>query len=265
MTAISTGGSANAYNLTLKNGRVSIWGHFLLQDPTEQRLSRVPVAATKDVTAIAAAGNHCLALRDGGVITWGGSHDRTEVNRVPEELKSGVTAIAGGVGGGPVCLALKNGGVINWAGDAPVPIEARSGVVAISTGQHCLALREDGSVITWVRSGLIDPAPPSLLTVPAEAKSGVTAISAGGGFSLALKDGGVIAWGDNKYGQIEVPYEAQTDVVSISAGTYASMALTAGGKIVVWAYNAYGQMDIPAEAQCGVSAIDCQYVCLALA
>jgi hypothetical protein len=264
VTAISAGAAANSYNLTLKNGRVSIWGNLNPDDSIQQRLSRVPVAATRNVTAIAAAGNYGLALRDGGVIAWGGAYDSDAVIRVPDEAKSGVTAIAGGAGPGPVCLALKNGGVINWGGYAPVPDAAKSGVVAISTQQHCLALREDGSVVTWARSGLQPPPPANLMTVPAEARSGVTAISAGTGFSLALKDGGVIAWGDNKYGQLEVPYEAQSDVVAISAGVWASMALTASGTIVVWAFNFYHQLDIPPEAQCGASAISCKYHCLAL-
>ncbi|MEU7853158.1 hypothetical protein [Nonomuraea sp. NPDC049141] len=256
VTAISTGACANLYNLMLKNGQVATWGNFNLNDPNQQRLSRVPVAATRDVTAIATAGAYAFALRDGGVIVWGGTRD-TQLT-LPEAAKSGVTAIAGANGGSSYGLFLKDGGVIQWNGYVAVPDEAKEGIVAISARQHALALREDGRVITW------GPNLPANLMVPAEAQSGVTAISAGNGFSLALKNGAVLAWGNNEYGQLEVPYEAQTDVVAISAGNLASMALTADGKIVTWAYNFYKQLDIPAEAHCGASAISCGYVCMVL-
>ncbi|MFD1540828.1 RCC1 domain-containing protein [Nonomuraea guangzhouensis] len=254
VTAISTGACANMYNLMLKNGRVTTWGNFNLNDVNQQRLSRVPVAATRDVTAIATAGRYAFALRDGGVIVWGGTYDGQLT--LPEAAKSGVTAITGANGGSSYGLFLKNGGVIQWNGYVPVPDEAKEGIVAISARQHALALREDGRVITWGENL------PANLTVPAEAQSGVTAISAGGGFTLALKNGAVLAWGNNDYGQLEVPYEAQADVVAISAGNLASMALTATGKIITWASNYYGQLDIPAEAQCGASAISCGYVCM---
>ncbi|MFI7448532.1 RCC1 domain-containing protein [Nonomuraea sp. NPDC049714] len=254
VTAVSAGACANLYNLMLKDGRVTTWGNFNLQDPNQQRLSRVPVAATKDVTAIETAGRYSFALRDGGVIVWGGTRDGELV--LPEATESGVTAMAGANGGSSYGLFLKDGGVIQWRGFVAVPDEAKEGIVAISARQHALALREDGRVITW------GPDLPANLTVPAEAQSGVTAISAGPAFSLALKNGAVIAWGNNEYGQLEVPYEAQSDVVAISAGNGASMALTAGGRIVVWAYNVYGQLDIPAEAHCGASAISCGYVCM---
>jgi alpha-tubulin suppressor-like RCC1 family protein len=256
VTAVSGGWCANLYNLMLKNGRVSTWGNFNLNDPNQQRLSRVPVAATRDVTAIATAGRYAFALRDGGVIVWGGTSDGQL--SLPDGAKSGVTAIAGGNGGWSYGLFLKNGGVLQWNGFAPVPDDAKEGIVAISASGQALALREDGRVIGWGKDL------PANLAVPAEAQSGVTAISAGGGFSLALKNGGVIAWGNNEYGQLEVPYEAQSDVVAIDAGVWASMALTASGRIVVWAYNFYKQLDIPDEAQCGASAISCGYHCLAL-
>jgi alpha-tubulin suppressor-like RCC1 family protein len=256
VTAISSGWCANLYNLMLKNGRVSTWGNFNLNDPNQQRLSRVPVAATKDVTAIATAGRFAFALRDGGVIVWGGESD-SQLS-IQDEAKSGVTAITGANGGNSYGLFLKSGGVLQWKGLAPVPDEARAGIVAISASQQALALREDGRVITW------GPNLPANLAVPAAAQSGVTAVSAGAGYSLALKDGAVIAWGTNGYGQLDVPYEAQSDVVAISAGVVASMALTASGKIVVWAYNLYNQLDIPDEAQCGASAISGGYHCLAL-
>ncbi|MFC4010563.1 hypothetical protein ACFOY2_25275 [Nonomuraea purpurea] len=254
VTAVSAGAYANLYNLMLKDGRVAIWGSFNFSTPIEQRLSRVPVAATKDVTAIATASAYSIALRDGGVIVWGGTSDLNLT--LPEAAKSGVTAIAGGNGGYGDGLFLKDGGVIQWHGRVDVPDEAKEGIVAIAARAHALALREDGRVITWGRDQAAN------MAVPAEAQSGVTKISAGAGFTLAIKNGGVIAWGDNSKGQLEVPYEAQSDVVAISAGIEASMALTASGKIVTWAYNFNGQMDIPAEAQCGGSAISCGRICM---
>jgi hypothetical protein len=62
VTAIAAGGN---YALLVRDGRVTLWGNLYLGDPAQQRLARVPVAATKDVTAVATGSYHGYALRDG--------------------------------------------------------------------------------------------------------------------------------------------------------------------------------------------------------
>ena len=74
----------------------------------------VPVAAQSGVVAIAAGGDHTVALKsNGSVVAWGvnNSGQRT----VPVAAKSGVTAIAAG---GSHTVALKtNGAVVAWGAD----------------------------------------------------------------------------------------------------------------------------------------------------
>jgi alpha-tubulin suppressor-like RCC1 family protein len=118
--------------------------------------------------------------------------------------------------------------VIAWGdnsqGQATVP-NAASNVVAVAAGSfHSLALRSDGTVITWGASA----AP-----VPDNATN-VTAIAAGASHDLALRsDGTIIAWGANTYGQAAVP-DSATNVIAVAAMNNHSMALRADGNVVTW-------------------------------
>lgn len=82
-----------------------------------------------------------------------------------------------------------------------------------------MALRNDGSVVTWITGGTsIDYW--GVTDVPSSAKSGVVAVAAGNDFCLALKgDGSVVAWGSNRNGTTSVPSEAQSGVTAIAAGS----------------------------------------------
>jgi alpha-tubulin suppressor-like RCC1 family protein len=114
-------------------------------------------------------------------------------------------------------------------------------VVSISAGaNHSMALRRDGSVISW---GGIDPLknrPPAL--------TNAVAIVGGFNHSLALTaDGTVVAWGDNAAGQTNVPSDLGR-IVSIAAGEAHSMALDQTGNVRVWGWNASGQATVPPGA-----------------
>ncbi|MBI5774900.1 MAG: hypothetical protein HZA89_14305, partial [Verrucomicrobia bacterium] len=99
------------------------------------------------------------------------------------------------------------------------PVAAQSGVVASAAGRnHTVALKNDGSVVTWGSNGETD--------VPISAQSGVTAIASGQYHTVALKsDGSVVAWGKNSDGQTTVPVAAQSGVTEIAAGGYQTVAL----------------------------------------
>jgi alpha-tubulin suppressor-like RCC1 family protein len=101
-------------------------------------------------------------------------------------------------------------------------------VTAISAGEyHALALRRDGSIVSWGDNSYGQSDVPTILRR-------VTSISAGGGFSLALlTDGTVVAWGDQSYGQLDVPAGLE-NVTAISAGACHALALRADGDVIGW-------------------------------
>jgi alpha-tubulin suppressor-like RCC1 family protein len=111
------------------------------------------------------------------------------------------------------------------AGEAFVPDEATN-VVAIATliGYN-VALRKDGTVVTW---GTTAPAVPSDLT-------NAIAVSAGQNFAVALlADRTVRAWGQpTSSSSTNVP-AGLTNVVAIAAGLRESLALKEDGTLVRW-------------------------------
>ena len=163
---------------------------------------------------------------------------------------------------------------------AAIPAGATN-VIAIAAGGTtdlglpCMALRADGSIVTWGYFSR-DPAPPTNAvdvvaisigasgatannlvlrtdgtvvnwtssTKPPTAlvsNSNLVAVAAGGTHQLALRDDGtVIAWGSNTSGQTNVPPSA-TNVIAIAAGTSHSLALRADGTVVSWGLNTSGQ------------------------
>ena len=181
--------------------------------------TNVPPGLSNVVAIASRSGNHNMALRaEGTVVVWG---ERSfGLTNVPPGL-SNVVAISAG---GSRCLALKSDGTaVSWgntgAGGVPAGL---SNVVAISAGDTGnLFLRGDGTVAA------IGTSVPSNVT-------NIIAIAAGGQHYLALRaDGTIIAWGSNPFGQATVP-AGLSQVVAIGAGDYHSMALRADGTVVVW-------------------------------
>lgn len=205
------------------SGQVVSWGSMVLP----------PVNPETRFTAVAAGGEHSLALKaDGTVFAWG--RNLSGESTVPEGLSNIVAIAAGGRSHTGFSLALKKDGtVVGWGNQTIVPIKQTmapiglSNVIAIAAGQeHSLALKSDGTIVNWgnyyqdqqVSLGL----------------SNVVAISAGQEHSLALKsDGTVIAWGRNQHGQTNVP-SGLSNVVSICSGAYFNLALKRDGSVVGW-------------------------------
>ncbi|MEV6711447.1 PKD domain-containing protein [Lentzea sp. NPDC051208] len=176
VVAIAAGGY---HNLALKNGSVITWG------TNWGGQNDVPPEATSDVVAISAGTFHSMALKaDGTVIAWGWGGDGPCAMHTPVR---GAVAIAGGH---QSCMSvLSNGSVVGttcptWEGPAPpVPPTAMSGVIAVDTSYHSLALKADGSVIGWGDDS------DGQATVPPRYSSGVLAVSVGEIFSLVLVEG----------------------------------------------------------------------------
>lgn len=144
-------------NTLAAQGTVVAWGDNSFGQTT------VPVAAQSGVTAIAAGGNHTVALKDDGmVMVWGS----------------------------------------NEFGQTTVPVAAQSGVMAIAAGaHHTLALKNDGTMVAWGFNLLGEvtgtptaeypySATASPVTLGGQVLSGVTAIAAGYTHTVALLGSG---------------------------------------------------------------------------
>lgn len=213
------------FTLALKtDGAVIGWGS------NQYNQSAVPLEATAGVTAIAAGMVHALALKSNGlVVAWG--DPRYNKTTVPPAARSGVKAIAAGE---HHSVALKtNGSVVAWGtlfrmvrgsfGEAYlaerlVPWTVESGVKAIAAGDnHVVALKTDGSIVTWGFVWNGSGYGPS--SVPAEARNGVVAVAAGNHNSAALKsDGSLVVWGYNSAGQSTIPAAAKRGVKAFAVG-----------------------------------------------
>jgi alpha-tubulin suppressor-like RCC1 family protein len=201
--------------------------------------SGVASADYEIVGAVAAGGDHGLALRaDGTVATWGMNAygqlgDGTTTYRLtPVNVTGGLDDVIAIAAGYRHSVALKvdgtvwswgdNGGGILGAGIAdayrtsPVQVVTSSGpltgITAISAGLfHTMALKSDGTVWVWGQSNYGALGQGNLNTqtraVQVPGLTGITAIVAGGWYSLALQtngstSGNVWGFGLNDSGQL---------------------------------------------------------------
>ncbi|MFF5206373.1 RCC1 domain-containing protein [Streptosporangium sp. NPDC000396] len=259
ITAGVTSVSAGAFhNLALlSNGTVRAWGRNAegqLGDgatlPDGNNLTPGTVVDLQNIVAVAAGGNHSLALRsDGTVWAWGEDS-------------------AGQLGNGGANVDSSTPGQVIGPGG----VGFLTNVVAIAAdGTHSLALRNDGTVWAWGddSSGQLGDgggttggsAPVQVVgTGGTGVLSGVQRIAAGGAHSLALlNDGTVRSWGYDGNGQlgdggpnvnstfpVTVLGTGGTGVLSgvqrIAAGSVHSLALLNDGTVRSWGSDGSGQL-----------------------
>jgi subtilisin-like proprotein convertase family protein len=222
-------GAVYGFDQILDEANVVAWG--------PNYAGQLNVPTNKNVTAIAGAYDHSLALTTNGqVLAWGDNiFGQTTIPAILTNLTT--VAVAGGQ---YYSMAMVNGGTVtSWGADLlPGQTNVPPGlvnVVTIAGGTYSsLALQNNGNVVAWGASFY------GLTNVPANATN-IVAIAGGGYHSLALKnDGTVTAWGDNT----NVPANA-TNVVAIAAGGYHSLALRYDGTVVAWGDDSVGQTNVP--------------------
>jgi len=225
-------GVVYGFDQILDEANVVAWG--------ANNAGQLNVTTNKNVTAIAAAYDHNLALTTNGqILAWG---DNTFGQAtVPAGFSNAVTvAVAGGQS---FSMALQNsGGVSAWGvnllNQTNVPAGLSNVVVIAGGTATSLALRNDGTIVAWGANFF------GLTNTPVSA-SNTVAIAGGTYHALALKnDGTVTAWGDDSIGETDVPTNLN-NVAAIAAGSYHSLALKYDGTVVAWGDNSAGQTNVP--------------------
>lgn len=202
-----------------------------------------PVSGLSDVTQVAPAETHTLALlANGTVVAWGYNGNGELGNSSTDESNT------------------------------PVAVSGIANAVQVSADySHSLALLADGRVMAWGENGYGQlgtgstegpeecPASCSIVPRPVPGLSDAVAISAGNGYSLALlANGTVVAWGFDEDGTIgdgtghqgsgcrcvtsPTPVPGVSDAMAISAGSYFGAALLADGRVMDWGADYEGQL-----------------------
>ncbi len=198
------------------------------------------IAASHDGMKMAAVGKNGLIYKSppvlvpsGNVVVWGDSF--SSQNPVPADLGSAAAISAGEYDS----LAVRTDGtIVTWRGGSLGMTNTLPGftnvVGAVLSDRHSLGLAvRNDGSVGWWGT--------SNKTNPIPSLSNIVAVAASpNDFYLALQSNGIVhAWGVNTWRQTNIPPDL-SNVVAVAAGDYHSVALKRDGTVAVWSGNLVG-------------------------
>ena len=202
--------------------------------------TNIPPDLTNAVSVLAGGGYNCWALRSDNTVVW---WDASETNQQPAHMiATGIMAIARN--GYSDVLTLTTNGTVQGNG---VPADLNNVVAINSSGDICLALKDNGTVVAWGDNTYGECNVPPTLT-------NAISIAAGADFGAAVTiDGSVVAWGDSDLTNDVAYWSVTGDVISAANRC---LLVEAGG--TVQGYGIGPTVSIPADLS-DVVAIDCGF------
>ena len=207
-------------------GFIAAWGY-----DSYGQVSNAPEGS--DFVAVGAGAYYGIALRSNGSLVCWGDNSTGIVSQTPSGndfigiVKNGASAFAN-------AYAIKSdGSLVGWGylnsrpGYPTGYVPAGTGFTKVDCmSTYGVALKNDGSVVTWKADGSQQDGAPSgndFIDIAADAYHG-----------LALRSNGtILAWGSNNQGQCNVP--TGNDFVDIAcAYGSVSFALRSNGEVVIW-------------------------------
>ena len=215
------------YNIALRDDGTVGW---MTNPEWKNAVSDIQSAKIMNQSELTSISGNLGLKKDGTVVTW---YVDEKLQTPPLQELSNIIAISNQ---GEYYAALRGDGtVVAWkvvGFDRPnagmvIPghtVKGLSAVRAIAAGPDNLALKRDGTVVSWSNE-----------TIESTGITDIAAISTDGYLNLALKnDGSIVAWGnDNKYGELFTPGNL-SNIRAISSGFSHTIVLRNDGTIVTW-------------------------------
>ena len=194
---------------------------------------------TNLVVDVSARGTGLAVTAQGSLVAWG-RETAGEITQVPSGITNAVQVAVGHTH----CVALKGDGtVVSWgdisSGLSNVPAGLKAVQVAASW-KNSAAVAADGKVYVW---GVDYDGQMPVPTTATNARQ----VAVGWGHVLVLKqDGTVMGWGRNSDGECNIP-AGLTNVVQVGAQDTICWALKRDGGVAVWGRNSGGIQSVPGD------------------
>jgi len=215
-------------------GEVTVWG---APGTVDHGQATVPASlAGVAVSQVEVTDGAVLALTAAGtVVGWGQSPARLEL--VPDAVRAATVAqiATNGADGTYGAAVTAEGAVLTWGlkRSYPTPLDVPAGLTGVTqvslTDENAVALKSDGSVISWGNpAGGINDVPAGL---------SATAITTSRTAAFALTgQGTVVAWGGSEGGGLDLPAAVSTpgNVKAVAATVDGAMAILADDTVIAW-------------------------------